>query len=204
MSIEIVLKETKSIESMLGKLGANGRGLREKAESIKHLLTDGAFRNIRFMATVRNKLVHEDGFDLTDKLIRDIVRVADFIKRELHFILNEPGSVRMLASAGQLRMAAPQADARPEPTDFVRNDRPADAIKMQTGEQTSPPISANKNPGASFVSFGLSRPWYKRLYFWFILRGWVPGDSKEAREVAETVLLIALALGIEVLAEEYL
>jgi hypothetical protein len=64
---EIVLNNTKKIETLLEeRLGAEGRGLYEKSESVEELLEEEIIKKIRRIATIRNKLMHEDGFKLSN------------------------------------------------------------------------------------------------------------------------------------------
>ena len=43
--------------------GAKGKGLHEKASSVQQMLRPDLVRKIRYLATIRNKLVHERGFN---------------------------------------------------------------------------------------------------------------------------------------------
>ncbi len=45
------------------EFGATGKGLHEKISSVEGQLTPEMIRNMRYLATIRNKLVHERGFD---------------------------------------------------------------------------------------------------------------------------------------------
>jgi len=64
--LEIVLSASKKLESILTSLGARGRGLHEKCSSLEHLLPADIVWSVRFVASTRNKLLHEDGFELQD------------------------------------------------------------------------------------------------------------------------------------------
>lgn len=73
MSYEIVVKNTKKIETILNNMGAKGSGLYEKSLSIENKLDKKTLNSIRFIATIRNKLLHEDGFELSDKTLKDFL-----------------------------------------------------------------------------------------------------------------------------------
>jgi hypothetical protein len=60
MSYEIVIERTKALEMELGKLGATGRGLHEKLTSIEASIPTQIAKKIRFVASVRNKVMHSD------------------------------------------------------------------------------------------------------------------------------------------------
>lgn len=72
---ELVVKRSKQLEHLLAtSFGAAGRGLHEKTSSIAEFLPAPLVRKLRFIATVRNGLVHditidhlddEQGFDKT-------------------------------------------------------------------------------------------------------------------------------------------
>ena len=61
---ELEVKDrTKKIESLLvSKFGASGRGLWEKVTSVENLFPAAIVKKIKFLATVRNKLEHVDGY----------------------------------------------------------------------------------------------------------------------------------------------
>ena len=59
-----VIEQSKKIETLLEEnLGASGRGLHEKTSSVESSLSADIVKKIRFIASVRNKLMHEDGYD---------------------------------------------------------------------------------------------------------------------------------------------
>jgi hypothetical protein len=64
-AIEIAVRFSKQIESLLEQqLHAEGRGLHEKVTSVESLLSQELVRKLRWIATVRNKVVHEADFDI--------------------------------------------------------------------------------------------------------------------------------------------
>ncbi|WP_018174157.1 hypothetical protein [Thioalkalivibrio sp. ALJ9] len=63
--LEAVFRYSKKIESALESVfGAEGRGLHEKVTSIEGDLPTEIAKKIRFIASVRNKLAHEEGYEL--------------------------------------------------------------------------------------------------------------------------------------------
>ncbi|WP_298443925.1 hypothetical protein [uncultured Ferrimonas sp.] len=78
-SIEVAVRQAKQIEAQLERhFGAEGRGLHEKLSSCESKLPSVLVRQIRWIATLRNKAVHEDGFELDD--------VAEFERRCTHVL----------------------------------------------------------------------------------------------------------------------
>lgn len=65
--IERVIRASKSLEKLLEQqYGAVGRGLHEKASSVEDQLDATTLKSLRWVATMRNKVVHEDDFELPD------------------------------------------------------------------------------------------------------------------------------------------
>lgn len=61
--IDLAVKSSKKIESTLERvLGANGRGLHEKVSSVENKIPTALVKRIRYIATIRNKLIHDDSF----------------------------------------------------------------------------------------------------------------------------------------------
>lgn len=75
---ELAIKSSKELEWILEQeFQATGNGLHEKITSAANMcpeLTPSLVRNMRYLATIRNKLVHERGFD-------EIPDRKEFIKR---------------------------------------------------------------------------------------------------------------------------
>lgn len=67
-SIEIVVKHSKSIESVLTeKFSAVGKGLTEKVKSIEYDLPSELVSKIKYVAKTRNKVVHEESYNFVNK-----------------------------------------------------------------------------------------------------------------------------------------
>jgi len=65
--IELAITRTKSLESFLEQaLGATGKGLHEKVSSVQDRLQPALVKKLRFIATVRNKIVHEADYQQID------------------------------------------------------------------------------------------------------------------------------------------
>ena len=61
---ELVIKSSKELEYYLElEFKASGKGLHEKISSVESALPSHIVKKMRFLATVRNKLIHERGFD---------------------------------------------------------------------------------------------------------------------------------------------
>lgn len=79
-----IIERTKAIESKLvRRLGATGRGLHEKVDSVQGKLDPATVRACRFIATIRNKTVHEDGFAPTRTEMKSFVERCDEVERSL-------------------------------------------------------------------------------------------------------------------------
>jgi hypothetical protein len=66
---KLVIGSCKKIEGLLEDgLGAKGRGLHDKVTSVQDQLPPALVKKLRFIATIRNQLVHEsDGHEIDDK-----------------------------------------------------------------------------------------------------------------------------------------
>jgi hypothetical protein len=65
--IELAVTRTKLLESLLEQaLGATGKGLHEKVTSVQEKLPPPLVKKLRFIATVRNKIVHEANYQQID------------------------------------------------------------------------------------------------------------------------------------------
>jgi hypothetical protein len=65
--IELVVIRYKQIEAALEtKFGAQGKGLHEKITSISKSIPTEDIKKMRYVATIRNKIIHEVGYDCVD------------------------------------------------------------------------------------------------------------------------------------------
>jgi hypothetical protein len=65
--IELAVTRTKALESLLEQaFGAAGKGLHEKVSSVQDRLPPPLVKKLRFIATVRNKIVHEASYQSID------------------------------------------------------------------------------------------------------------------------------------------
>jgi hypothetical protein len=66
--IELAVTTARRLESLLEtRFGPSGRGLHEKLASVEATLPPEVLRDGRYVATMRNKVVHEDSFSLPDR-----------------------------------------------------------------------------------------------------------------------------------------
>jgi hypothetical protein len=66
--IQLAVAIARRLESLLeSRFGASGRGLHEKLASVEARLPPAALPDGRYVATTRNKVVHEDAFALPDR-----------------------------------------------------------------------------------------------------------------------------------------
>jgi hypothetical protein len=66
--IDLAIKTSRRLEGLLeNRYGAEGRGLHEKLAAVEAMISPEALRKGRYVATMRNKVVHEEGFSLPDR-----------------------------------------------------------------------------------------------------------------------------------------
>ncbi len=65
--LEYAIECSKRLEYLLEhNFGATGRGLHQKVNSVAEVLDPQTVRDLRYIATIRNRLVHEDGISTID------------------------------------------------------------------------------------------------------------------------------------------
>lgn len=80
--IEKVVVRTRKLEKLLRtQYHAEGRGLHQLITSCEERLPHDVISKLRFIATIRNKVVHEDDYQLDSK--RDFFAVCDDCEKEL-------------------------------------------------------------------------------------------------------------------------
>lgn len=85
-----ILDYTTKIEELLRQLNATGKGMHEKTDSIEDQLDSRIVKKLRFIATIRNKAVHENivNVDL-DKFTKNAQEVIDYLTDEYELKLNK-------------------------------------------------------------------------------------------------------------------
>lgn len=64
--VELAVTKAKTLEALLEAIGATGKGLHEKVTSVQSRLPPPLVKKLRFIATVRNKIVHEANYQQID------------------------------------------------------------------------------------------------------------------------------------------
>ncbi|WP_174238892.1 hypothetical protein [Vibrio taketomensis] len=80
---EIVIEHCKDLETRLTKIGGTGKGLHEKTSSLSDILEPTLVRELRAVATIRNKLIHEEDFSLSKCELEDFEETAYSAFRQL-------------------------------------------------------------------------------------------------------------------------
>lgn len=73
----IVIDTSKHLEALLEARGGTGRGLHEKLSSVEDDIAPEIRRAIRFVATIRNRVIHEYGYELSHADLQRFQRAAD-------------------------------------------------------------------------------------------------------------------------------
>ena len=80
--IEELIKIVQNMETALEEdYGATGKGLHEKASSVESQIPPDVMKKIRFIATIRNKAVHDD-LETAEKEIENVRNAAEVVYRE--------------------------------------------------------------------------------------------------------------------------
>lgn len=95
--IELAIRSSKRIESSLVRLfDASGKGLHEKISSVEKKLPVSLVKRIRYIATIRNKLVHEDNYRKMDDRA-SFKRAVKHVNKELKKLEKTPFSWLMIS-----------------------------------------------------------------------------------------------------------
>lgn len=87
---ELVITRSKKLEAILeNQFGATGKGLHQKVGSVQAQLPDPLVKRLRYIATLRNKLVHEDDFTRLDDR-QGFIQAADRAEQELLALQRTP------------------------------------------------------------------------------------------------------------------
>jgi hypothetical protein len=90
--IDLAVTRSQRLEQTLERdFGASGRGLHEKVSSVADALPKDLVRRLRLVATVRNKVVHENG-RIDDR--NRFLTAADSAERDLATIVKRRGRGR--------------------------------------------------------------------------------------------------------------
>jgi hypothetical protein len=80
--IDLVVNRTRRIEGLLrSRFHADGRGLHQLISSSEERLPHDVVAKLRYIASVRNKILHEDGFELEDR--KHFFQVCSQCEKEL-------------------------------------------------------------------------------------------------------------------------
>ena len=81
-SIETAVRYSRKFEAILeNRYGASGKGLHEKISSIEERLPKDTTRLLRKIATIRNRAVHEDGYEINN--LEDFIQTCDYVLLQL-------------------------------------------------------------------------------------------------------------------------
>lgn len=107
--LKSIIDSVKRIETTLvDRFQAEGRGLHEKLSSVEHMIPHKLQRSIRYLATLRNKAMHEDGYEIEKP--EDFLRQARQAHEQLLTLAQQgtlrPDVVANIGQPGQYKSAA--------------------------------------------------------------------------------------------------
>lgn len=83
-SLDNLIRSSSNIENLLEDKGAVGKGLHEKVSSIESELPESSVKSIRFIASIRNQLVHEGPDTVSFEKKRDFLEACQRVERDLN------------------------------------------------------------------------------------------------------------------------
>jgi hypothetical protein len=138
MSYDVVIGRSKAIEALLRRLGYEGRGLHELVSASGSSLSGEVIRACRKVATIRNKLMHEEGYFLSSDTLANFVESADYVIVELQ---NVP--VRSPSSPYEANFAAHERYCREREAAESGRDRSGETINPHGGTGSSASAKGN-------------------------------------------------------------
>jgi len=103
---ELAIKRCKKLEALLAEgFAAEGKGLHQKVTSVEGRLPPPLVKRLRFIATIRNKLVHDEDYERIDDPagFRD---ACDAAERELQALLRPARTGCLAWAAGLIVLGA--------------------------------------------------------------------------------------------------
>jgi len=93
MSVQqsVVLGLSRNLEQRLARLGAKGQGLHQATTSIETRLPAELVKKLRFVASVRNTVVHKN--DVSSKQFEDVQTAATYVAADLDAMITRNASV---------------------------------------------------------------------------------------------------------------
>lgn len=79
MLVDDMIRMSTKIEGILSEMDAEGRGLKEKLNSISDKVDEETAKKIRFIAAIRNKMVHEPDFEVDEETEAGLQRAYDYV-----------------------------------------------------------------------------------------------------------------------------
>lgn len=135
---ELVIKISKDLEILLeDEFGASGRGLHEKISSVQTELPAPLVKRMRYLATIRNRLVHGDIASVPDRPA--FVQAYEQSKRELQSICQykKAAQEQALQEARAQTLAQKQLkEARARAQALLQQQLQADRAQALTEQRT--------------------------------------------------------------------
>lgn len=140
--IETVIRASKQLEQLLAQhYGATGRGLHEKTSSVEDQLDSDTVRRLRKIATLRNKVVHED-FEIDD--LTDFQCEAQGLAQQLQpkSVLNTSKTKNSTPKSNQ----TPNSAAQPKPDTRPAVKKPSTTESAKQPDHTAPRQPTKASP----------------------------------------------------------
>ena len=109
--LELAIESSKTLESLLERnYSAMGRGLHEKTNSVSDQLTADVIRDLRFIATVRNEIVHEQATQALDRS-----RFTGAFERLIQALSTKPAEAEVKPSVPSMHIMCKETPDRTKP-----------------------------------------------------------------------------------------
>lgn len=150
--IETVIRASKQLEQLLEQhYGASGRGLHEKTSSIEDQLDSDTVRRLRKIATLRNKVVHED-FEIDD--LTDFQCDAQDLAQQLQpksAIKTSKSKSSTTKNSPAKSNQLPNSVARPTPETRPTVKKPSTTASAKQPDHAAPDHTAKASPNKTLT-----------------------------------------------------
>ncbi len=114
-----IINCTRKLETLLVSIGATGTGLHTKLDSVQHKLQKTTVNKLRYLASIRNKTMHQDNFKVKD--IDDFLSTCNQVSETLK---------------GYIKKSQSTKSKKKEPTKAPQSHKPKN-VNDSTGTQRS-------------------------------------------------------------------
>ncbi len=140
---ELVIKTSKTLERALVDKGASGKGLHEYVSSLENRLEQQLIKKIRYIASVRNQLVHNADFSLTAESKQSFLQAYSYCEKALNLPRTGTASEQFKRSPPKQSKPYIPEDSKKPIWELIKEKQAQDgATRKQSTSQKNPEAGA--------------------------------------------------------------